>query len=187
MTSEIRQVLELIDREVWIVTAAAGAQAGGLVATWVSSASIDPEQPTMLVGIAPNHFTAELVNESGAFALHLLAESQIDLVWRFALTSGRGTNKLAGLAYRPGINGNPILEDCLAWLDCRVVARYDAGDRLFFWADVVSGKVQRVGAALREKQVLAAATPEQRAALVESRSADIADLTPLKRSWREQV
>jgi hypothetical protein len=67
------------------------------------------------------------------------------------------------------------------------VARYDAGDRLFFWADVASGKVQRVGAALREKQVLAAATPEQRAALVKSRSADIAVLAPLQESWREQV
>jgi hypothetical protein len=40
---------------------------------------------------------------------------------------------------------------------------------------------------LREKQVLAAATPEQRAALVKSRSADMAVLAPLQKSWREQV
>ena len=187
MPDPIQSVLELIDREIWIVTAAAGEQSGGLVATWVSAASIDPQQSTMLIGLAPNHFTTELVAASGAFALHLLDRSQIDLVWRFSLTSGRHTNKFAGLAYQAGPNGSPVLANCLAWLDCRVIARYEAGDRFFFWGDVVAGEMQRKGVPLREKEVLGAANEEQRAGLARSRREDIARLAPLRQAWREGV
>ena len=187
MRSEVPAVLDLIDREIWIVTAAADGQFGGLVATWVSAASIDPQQPTMLIGLAPNHFTAELVEASGAFALHLLGPSAIELVWRFAIFSGRDTNKFDGLGYRLGTSGSPILTDCLAWLDCQVVASHDAGDRLFFWGDPVAGRRHAGGPVLHEKQVLAAATPEQRAALLASRSADIKVLAPLRNAWRERA
>jgi flavin reductase (DIM6/NTAB) family NADH-FMN oxidoreductase RutF len=187
MAEPIQSVLELIDREIWIVTAASGERSGGLVATWVSAASIDPQQPTMLVGLAPNHFTAELVAASRAFALHLLDRSQIDLVWRFALSSGRDSNKLAGLAYQARPNGSPILTNCLSWLDCRVIAHYEAGDRVFYWGDVVAGEVLRKGAPLREKDVLKAATHTQRAALAQSRADDITTLAPLRQAWLERV
>jgi flavin reductase (DIM6/NTAB) family NADH-FMN oxidoreductase RutF len=157
------------------------------VATWVSAASIDPDQPVVIIGLAPNHFTAELVAASGRFAIHLLCERQIDLVWRFALASGRETNKLDGLAYRLDAGGAPILSDCLAWLDCRVIARYDAGDRLFFWGDVEDGEVREKGVPLREKRVLELATPEQKAALSAGRKADIEALSPLRHAWLDKV
>jgi flavin reductase (DIM6/NTAB) family NADH-FMN oxidoreductase RutF len=184
MSSRIHSVLGLVDREIWIVTAAAGDRAGGLVATWVSAASIDPNRPTMLIGLAPNHFTAELVNTSGAFALHLLDQSEVDLVWRFALSSGRDTNKLDGLAYQAGSTGVPILADCLAWLECRVIASYDAGDRMLYWGDVVGGEMRGTGVPLREKQVLAAATDDQRGALAGLRDFDVAAVAPLRDAWR---
>ena len=67
----IEEVFGIVDREVWIVTATDGTRRGGLVATWVSQASIDREHPVVLIGIAPNHFTAELIDASRAFGLHL--------------------------------------------------------------------------------------------------------------------
>jgi flavin reductase (DIM6/NTAB) family NADH-FMN oxidoreductase RutF len=184
--ARIDSVLKLVDREVWLVTSASNDRLGGLVATWVSSASIDPERPVVLIGLAPNHFTAELVGASGRFALHLLCERQIDLVWRFALASGRDTNKFNGLAIRFDADDAPILSDCLAWLDCRVIARYDAGDRLFFWADVEDGEVPGKGVPLREKRVLELATAELKAALSEARTADIQALAPLRQAWLDR-
>jgi flavin reductase (DIM6/NTAB) family NADH-FMN oxidoreductase RutF len=186
-TARIDEVLRLVDREIWLVTAAAGDRLGGLVATWVSAASIDPEQPVVLIGLAPNHFTAELVAASGRFGLHLLHERHVDLVWRFGLVSGRDTNKLDGLAFRIESDGVPILSDCLAWLGCRVIARYDAGDRLFFWADVVNGEVRDHGTPLREKRVLELATAEQKAALSAARRADVKALAPLRQGWLDRL
>src|SRR4051812_18349024 len=62
--SSASAALRLVDREVWIVTAAVGERRGGLVATWVAQASLDDTRPVMAIALATNHYTAELVAES---------------------------------------------------------------------------------------------------------------------------
>ena len=124
MNDQIEQVFGLIDREIWIVTAAAGDKRGGLVATWVSQASIDENTPTVVIGIAANHYTCELIELSSAFALHLLRPDQAEVAWNFASGSGRDRDKLALLAAHTEGTESPVLDECLAWLDCRVFFRF---------------------------------------------------------------
>lgn len=173
MHDKIESVFRLLDRAVWIVTSRHGLRGGGLAATWVMQASIDPARPVVAAAIGRNHFTAELIDGSRAFAAHLIRPDQIDLVWRFALGSGRDKDKLSGLDLITGSTGSPILADCLAWLDCRVTARHDSGDRIYFWGEVLSGDRRGDGPALTEQQLLSAATPEQKAALLAGLLADI--------------
>ncbi|MCE9525379.1 MAG: flavin reductase family protein [Planctomycetales bacterium] len=184
--AEIDSLLRLVDREVWIVTAAAGGKRGGLTATWVAQASIDRERPVILAGLAPNHFTTELVEEGQAFVAHLLAESQTGLAWDFAKDSGRNRDKLAGLATAETAANSPILQDSLAWFDCRVFARYDAGDRLFYWADVVAAEKRGTGSPLREQAFIRSLTDDQRKLLAGQREADAKTQRPLADSWRKK-
>jgi len=196
--AQIDRTLCLIDRELWIVTAAHGNRRGGLLATWVSAASIDPERPVLLAGIGPNHFTAELVQASHAFAAHLLQPDQIELAWNFANGSGRDRDKFSGLAARTLNTGSPVLTDCLAWFDCHVIRHYNAGDRLFFWADVVaadrspgypSGKSPPPETALkplREHDFFGGLTPTQRQKLLADRNSDIDLNRPLHERWRTE-
>lgn len=183
----VDKLLRLIDREVWILTAAVGERRGGLLATWVSVASIDPQRPVLLAGIAPNHFTAELVQQSGRFVAHLLQPAQAALAWNFANGSGRDRDKFAGLATKNTPGNAPQLMDCLAWFDCRVFSRYDAGDRLFFWADVVVAGESGQGAPLREQEFIRSLTDEQRKSLLVSRSADVAWQQPQHEAWRSSL
>jgi flavin reductase (DIM6/NTAB) family NADH-FMN oxidoreductase RutF len=183
---EIDSLLRLVDREVWIVTAAAGGKRGGLTATWVAQASIDRERPVILAGLAPNHFTTELVEEGQAFVAHLLTESQVGLAWDFAKDSGRKQNKLAGLATAETSASSPILQDCLAWFDCRVFARYDTGDRLFYWADVVAAEKRGTGSPLREQAFIRSLTDGQRKLLAGQRDADAKIQRELADSWRKK-
>src|SRR5687767_1012894 len=162
MPFDIDSVLRLVNREIWIVTAAADGRQGGLCATWVSVASIDPDRPVLVAGLAPNHFTTELVQSSGSFGLHLLRPDQTSQALNFAIGSGRDRDKFAGLATHPGSTGAPLLDDCLAWLECRVFSRYDTGDRWYFWADAVAGQKQTDSQPLREHGLIAAASDEQR-------------------------
>lgn len=184
---QIEVVLRLIDREVWIVTAAAEGQRGGLTATWVSVASIDRETPVVLAGIAPNHFTAQLIEQSHAFVAHLLRPDQSALAFRFASGSGRDRDKLAGLKLATTPSGAPALEDCLAWLECRVFARYDAGDRLFYWADVTAASQVSPGMPLREQVLFGNLSPAEKQALITARDADVARLRPLQAAWRSAL
>jgi flavin reductase (DIM6/NTAB) family NADH-FMN oxidoreductase RutF len=184
---QIDSVLRLIDREVWIVTAAAEGKRSGLTATWVSAASIDPQQPVLLVGLAPNHFTAELIEKSHAFVAHLLRTDQGSLAFDFSKDSGRQRDKLAGLEFAPAVTGAPVLRDCLAWLDCRVFARHNAGDRLFYWADVVAAGQVSAGTPLKEQAFFGNLSPEQKQSLIQGRSEDIEILRPLASAWRSAL
>lgn len=194
--TEIDAALRLIDRELWIITAAHGDRRGGLLATWVSAASIDPERPILLAGIGPNHFTAELVQGSQAFAAHLLRPDQIELAWNFASGSGRDRDKFAGIEARTSDTLSPVLTECLAWFDCRIFRSYSAGDRLFFWADIAAaesspgrpshGSAPRDAAQkpLREHEFFSKLTPDQRQTLLANRNSDIALNRPLHEKWR---
>jgi flavin reductase (DIM6/NTAB) family NADH-FMN oxidoreductase RutF len=180
-------LLKLIDREVWIVSARAGEHRGGLTATWVAPAAFDPQRPALLVNLSTNHFTAELVAESGQFAAHLLREDQHELAWNFARDSGRSRDKLAGLETNSHGDqaGPPLLNDCLAWFECRVFARQTAGDRTLYWADVVRAAQLSNGPPLREQPFFRRLSAGQRQTLADQRAADMAQGLPAYENWRQ--
>ncbi len=186
-TEQVDSIFRLVDREIWIVTATNGSRRGGLVATWVSRASLDPQSPVVAVAIAPHHLTAELIDGSGAFAAHLIGEEHIELVWNFAIGSGLQRDKLANLDLMTAETGSPVLRDCIAWLDCRVFARLDGGDRTYYWADVVASGIPAPGVPLTERRVIELANDQQRSALQADLRADVALQRPLRDSWRRQL
>jgi flavin reductase (DIM6/NTAB) family NADH-FMN oxidoreductase RutF len=184
----MESVFQLIDREVWIVTAASPTARGGLLASWVMQTSLDPVKPMVAAGIASNHFTAELIDAACSFGLHLIGADQAALALRFALESGRDFDKLAGLKLLSSASGAPILADCIAWLDCRVLTCFDTGDRRYYWADITDADIRRPSVApMRESQLFAAASEEQRGALRASRDRDIGVQTPLAERWRHTI
>jgi flavin reductase (DIM6/NTAB) family NADH-FMN oxidoreductase RutF len=185
-TSAITDILSQLDRELWLVTAQAAAQRGGLIATFVSNASVVADLPRMLIGLAKHHHTWHLIEASGAFALHLLDEDHVDWVWRFGLSSGRGGDKLDGLDLIRGATGSPLLSDALAWLDCRVEARLDTGDRTVYLAEVVASARLRPGAPLSFQRLLALAPPEKKTLLKEALARDAAVDAAAIHEWRQR-
>jgi flavin reductase (DIM6/NTAB) family NADH-FMN oxidoreductase RutF len=183
-TADIAAVFAPLDRELWLVTARHGERRGGLIATCVSQASIVPDLPRVLVGLAKQHFTWELVEESAAFALHLLGEEHLDWVWRFGLQSGRDQDKLLGLAVAEKSSGSPVLIDALGWLDCRVEARLDSGDRTFYLAEVLEGAMTG-SAPLTFKRMLQLAPSGSLSALKAALVRDAVVDGEAIRAWRE--
>src|SRR5262245_56568053 len=174
-----------LDREIWLVTACAGARRGGLAATSVSQASIVPELPRVLVGLAKQHRTWELVEASGAFGLSLLSEEHLHLVWRFGLRSGRDFDKLEDLPIHTATTGSPLLMDCLGWLDCRVEDRLDTGDRTIYLAEVVQAEVLRAATPLTTKRMVQASPVEKLRDLKEQMLRDGAVDAAAIRAWRK--
>jgi flavin reductase (DIM6/NTAB) family NADH-FMN oxidoreductase RutF len=178
----ISQVLLKTDREVWLVTACAGGERAGLIATFINQASIVPEMPRVVVGLAKQHHTAQIVERSRSFVLHLLTEDQIDLVWRFGLQSGHNVDKWQGLAVSDSAGGPRL--DALAWLDCRVETSLDIGDRTVYLAEVLAGRVERTGAPLTVRRVIQLASPERLRELKEGLVRDAAVDAAAIEAWR---
>lgn len=176
-----------LDREIWLVTAQAGTRRGGLIATFVNPASIVPDLPRMLVGLSCQHYTWELIEQSNAFALHLLGERHLDWVWRFGLESGRGQDKLQDLSVRQAITGSPVLEAAIGWLDCRVENRLQAGDRTVYLAEVVESSVTNYAPPLTFQQLLRLAPPAQLAELKRQLHRDSELDAEAIRQWRSKA
>jgi flavin reductase (DIM6/NTAB) family NADH-FMN oxidoreductase RutF len=177
-------VFRILDRELWLLTVSSGPRRGGLIATFVSQASLVPELPRILIGLANQHHSRALVEEAGGFALHLLGDEHLDWVWRFGLQSGRDADKLAGLSSRIGTSGQPILTDALAWLECRVESRMATGDRTVYLAEVLDGALSRPGPFLTLHRMLDLAPGDRRDQLRLQMSRDIAIDAAAIRSWR---
>jgi len=77
---------------------------------------------------------------SGAFAVNFLSEQQEIISERFSARAPLVSGNFEGIPYRLAVTGSPILEDCLAWLDCRLWATYDGGDHSIF-----VGRVEALG------------------------------------------
>lgn len=154
-----------------IVTAAAGGRRSGQAAVSAHGASIVAERPRLTVGLWKGNLTRDLAEQAGAFAVHLLHDSQDELVYRFGLASGHDTDKFAGLDVATGANGSPILPGVLAVFECSVANVMDAGDHTVFLADVVGNHAAAGGGRPLWWRDLRPRMPEPWASLWQSRSA----------------
>jgi flavin reductase (DIM6/NTAB) family NADH-FMN oxidoreductase RutF len=180
----VANVFARLDPAIWLVTAASGPRRSGLIATFVNQASIVPSMPRVLIGLARQHHTWELISESRVFGLHLLGEDHVDWVWRFGLRSGRMEDKLAGLRLESQ-SGPPLLADALAWLSCRVETALDTGDRTIFLAEALDGRVLSSASPLTMKRLLAVAPAEKLKDLKESVERDAKVDAAAIEKWRE--
>jgi flavin reductase (DIM6/NTAB) family NADH-FMN oxidoreductase RutF len=124
---------------VYVVTTKAGDKVNGMTASWVSQVSLKPL--LVMVSIAPPRYTHDLIEESGIFALNVLTPAQVDLGKRFGYKSGRKVNKFAGLEWTAAATGAPILPQAYAYLDCKLVDTFTAGDHTLFVGEVVDAKI----------------------------------------------
>jgi flavin reductase (DIM6/NTAB) family NADH-FMN oxidoreductase RutF len=183
--TQVGKIIAQLDPPVWLITAADADRRSGFVATTVTAASIVREMPRLLVTVDKRHFTHTLIEAGGAMAMHLIDETQLDLVWRFGLQSGRDVDKFAGLAFRAGATGSPLLPEAAAWVDCRVESKMDSGDRTVYLVAVADGRLERATPILTSNRLFAIAPPDKRAIMDEQYKHDARlDAIAIQR-WRD--
>lgn len=124
---------------VTVMTTMHGGEPHGMTANAVSSVSLDP----LLVLVCVDHGAemCRLVRESGVFALSILAADQQHVSLRFAASDRpMGAEMFDRVDAWSDVTGSPVVDGCLAHLDCRVWAVYPGGDH-----DIVVGEVVGMG------------------------------------------
>jgi len=126
-----RTVLGHFCSGITIVTAVEGDEPLGFTCQSFSSVSLDP--PLVLFVAAKASISWPRIRAAVHFCANVLASDQEALCRRFAV---KGADKFAGVGWRPGPSGAPVLDGCIAYVDCEIQAVHDAGDH-----DIVVGRV----------------------------------------------
>jgi len=114
---------------VTIVTSRAEGKIHGMTVSAFSSVSLEP--PLVLVCADKSSITNELIEKSGIYAVHILSKEQQELSNKFASKKDEH-RRFEGINCSTMVTGAPVLPDCLAVLDCTVVAAHDAGDHIVY-------------------------------------------------------
>lgn len=130
--ARFRQVLGHFPTGVTVVTAhPADGDPVGLAIGSFCSVSLEP--PLVLFCAGNTSTTWPRIRDAGNFCVNVLAEDQEDVCRAFA---GRGTDRFAGLGWKPSHYGAPRIDGCLASIDCHVDTVHPGGDH-----DIVIGRV----------------------------------------------
>ena len=122
----LRRALGCFVTGVTIVTArGADGRPHGFTASSFTSVSLDP--PLVLVCVGEETEGLEVYRECPKFAVNVLGDSQQAISERFATEH---SDRFAGVCWREGSYGSPILEGCIASLECAAWRRIEAGDHL---------------------------------------------------------
>ncbi len=132
-------VTKAITHGVYIVTTRTRERVNGMTAAWASQVSMNPLM--LMVSVAPARYTHGLIKESGYFAINVLAEGQEGIAQSFGFRSGRKHDKFQNVPYFDALNGSPVLQDAMAYFECKLINDFTAGDHSLFIGQVVEAKL----------------------------------------------
>lgn len=142
----LRQAMRFWTTGVTIVTATFNGVSHGMTVSSFTSVSLEP--PQILISLAHNTRTHELVSRSGKFGVTILSTGQDEISNRFAGRIADDENRLAGLETFFLDEDIPLLKGGLAWLICRVAQTLDSGSHTLFIAQVSAARSAEQGAPL---------------------------------------
>jgi len=137
--ADLADLFRRLTAGVYVVGVADGERRNAFTAAWLMQVSFDPL--LLALSVNPGHASFPLLVGGGGFAVSVLSRDQLDLARHFGTRSGRETDKLAGVSWRAGRTGAPILAEAVAYLECRLTGRIPAGDHEIVIASPVAGEI----------------------------------------------
>ena len=132
-----RSVLGSFATGVTVVTTRLGDEVHGTTMSAFASVSLMP--PFVMICVDRNSESHDLIAQSGVFAVNILHDGQSALSVSLSdKTNSKiaATHRLEGIRHSSGSTGAPILDEKLAYADCRVINSVDAGDHTIYVGQV---------------------------------------------------
>lgn len=142
--ARFRQVVGHFCTGVAVITGVHDETPVGLTVQSFTSLSLEP--PLVSFSVGRESSTWPRLKAAQTFAVNILAEDQEALCRTFATS---GADKFAGVGWRPGASGAPILDDVLGWIECSIEAEHEAGDHV-----IVIGRVSDLDVGTEGKPLL---------------------------------
>ncbi len=123
----------------FIVTAANDEGRTGILASWVQQAAFEP--PMITVAVKKGRSIEPLLIDDAPFAVNIIGEQGKRLISRFVKGVEPDQDLFEGLETSQGETGAPVVDEALAFIECRVRGSIEAGDHNVYTAEVVGGKL----------------------------------------------
>ena len=134
-----RRIVGQFATGVTVVTTAVDGWLHGMTANALTSVSLDPL--LLLICVDRQAHAHEQLVKGGRFVVNILTAEQEEVSNVFAAHTEPEEGRLQGVAYRLRPSGAPVLDGCLAYLECAVVDRCAGGDHTIFIAEALDGEV----------------------------------------------
>lgn len=105
----------------------------GFTANSFSSASLDP--PLILWTLSHRSTSLAAFEATERYAVNVLSAGQVELARRFSRSHA---DRFANVTFRLGWSDAPLIDECIAWFECRHYARHRTGDHIVFIGEVVT-------------------------------------------------
>lgn len=138
---ELKQVMRNWTSGVAIVSSAYQGMYHGMTVNSFTSVSIEP--PLIVITLANNTRTCDLVKKSHEFGVTILSSLQKKISDRFAGKVGENDDRFAGLETFTIISPALLISGGLAWVDCAVINEIDLGISTLFIAKGVASKTSQ--------------------------------------------
>jgi len=135
------EALFQISYGLYIVSSGNKTSGNGYISNTIFQVTAEP--PQFAASCNKDNYTAEFITQSGAFAVSVLHnDTDPDIIGRFGYKCGRDFNKLDGMDVKYGETGVPIImNDCIAFLEFKVVQTVDVGTHLIFIGELVQAEL----------------------------------------------
>jgi flavin reductase (DIM6/NTAB) family NADH-FMN oxidoreductase RutF len=138
-----RRVLWTMPSGLYVLGSRAGERRNGMTLNWATQVSSDPK--VLAVSVEKGAFTHELVAEAGVFALSIVDREDRAIVRKFTkpVDVDLAASTLNGFSFHDGPTGAPVLDQAVAWVDCRLHSSVDLGDHTLFLGEVADAGFQK--------------------------------------------
>jgi len=119
-----------------VVTTRTAAGLRGITANSFTTVSLNP--PLVLFCVTTTSSFTPLIEDAGVFAVSVLAAEDEFLSDRFANRAPLVDAQFTGVPHHFAQSGAPVLDNAIAWFDCRVWANYDGGDHRIVVGEVLA-------------------------------------------------
>ena len=125
---EFRDAMAQLATGVTVITARASDDTFvGFTANSFNSISLEP--PLVAWSLSRRSRSLAVFESAQHYCVNVLAHDQVELARRF---SRPHADRFAGVQYRLGVAGAPLIEGCTAWVECNHHALHVAGDHMLF-------------------------------------------------------
>jgi flavin reductase (DIM6/NTAB) family NADH-FMN oxidoreductase RutF len=134
-----KTALRMIPYGLYILTAEADGNIAGATVNWVTQTSFMP--PLVAVAVKVGSGSYATVCAAGHFALNMLGKGQQGPAFDFFKPAMLEDDMISGQPFRHGSTRAPLLTNCPAAIECKVLQVVEQGDHHIFIGEVVDAHI----------------------------------------------